>query len=98
MIAELEPTAREVYTGSIGYASPLAGLELNVAIRTLELREADSGLAPAGGSSPTPTRAASSTRRSPKARPIAAAVGSSVRVGEPPPTTWRAGPRPTVAA
>jgi para-aminobenzoate synthetase/4-amino-4-deoxychorismate lyase len=36
VIAELEATAREAYTGAIGYASPLAGLELNVAIRTLE--------------------------------------------------------------
>jgi para-aminobenzoate synthetase / 4-amino-4-deoxychorismate lyase len=39
VIAELEATAREAYTGAIGYASPLAGLELNVAIRTLEMRE-----------------------------------------------------------
>jgi para-aminobenzoate synthetase/4-amino-4-deoxychorismate lyase len=38
VIAELEATAREAYTGAIGYASPLAGLELNVAIRTLETR------------------------------------------------------------
>jgi para-aminobenzoate synthetase / 4-amino-4-deoxychorismate lyase len=38
VIAELESTAREAYTGAIGYASPVAGLELNVAIRTLELR------------------------------------------------------------
>ncbi|MGH2764016.1 MAG: aminodeoxychorismate synthase component I, partial [Thermoleophilaceae bacterium] len=37
VIAELEATGREAYTGAIGYASPLAGLELNVAIRTLEL-------------------------------------------------------------
>jgi para-aminobenzoate synthetase/4-amino-4-deoxychorismate lyase len=36
VIAELEATAREAYTGAIGYASPLAGLELNVAIRTFE--------------------------------------------------------------
>jgi para-aminobenzoate synthetase/4-amino-4-deoxychorismate lyase len=36
VIAELEATAREAYTGAIGYASPLAGLELNVTIRTLE--------------------------------------------------------------
>jgi para-aminobenzoate synthetase / 4-amino-4-deoxychorismate lyase len=36
VIAELEATAREAYTGAIGYVSPLAGLELNVAIRTLE--------------------------------------------------------------
>ncbi|WP_293786289.1 aminodeoxychorismate synthase component I [uncultured Aeromicrobium sp.] len=33
---ELETTAREAYTGAIGYVSPSAGLELNVAIRTLE--------------------------------------------------------------
>ncbi len=38
VIAELEAGGREAYTGAIGYASPVAGLELNVAIRTLELR------------------------------------------------------------
>jgi para-aminobenzoate synthetase/4-amino-4-deoxychorismate lyase len=37
VIAELEGAAREVYTGAIGYASPVAGLELSVAIRTFEL-------------------------------------------------------------
>jgi len=37
LIAELETTGRECYTGAIGFASPLAGLELSVAIRTLEL-------------------------------------------------------------
>ena len=36
VISELEPTGREVYTGAIGFASPVAGLELNVAIRTFE--------------------------------------------------------------
>ena len=36
-IAALEATGREVYTGAIGYLSPVAGLELNVAIRTLEV-------------------------------------------------------------
>jgi len=38
VIAELEAGGREAYTGAVGYASPVAGLELNVAIRTLELR------------------------------------------------------------
>jgi para-aminobenzoate synthetase / 4-amino-4-deoxychorismate lyase len=37
VIAELESSGREVYTGAIGYASPIAGLELNVAIRTFEI-------------------------------------------------------------
>jgi para-aminobenzoate synthetase / 4-amino-4-deoxychorismate lyase len=36
VIAALEATRREAYTGAIGYASPLAGLELSVAIRTFE--------------------------------------------------------------
>ena len=35
--AELEPTAREAYTGAIGHVSAAAGLELNVAIRTFEI-------------------------------------------------------------
>lgn len=37
IISELEATAREVYTGAIGCLAPLAGLELNVAIRTFEI-------------------------------------------------------------
>ena len=36
IIHELEATPREVYTGAVGYRSPVAGLELNVAIRTFE--------------------------------------------------------------
>jgi para-aminobenzoate synthetase/4-amino-4-deoxychorismate lyase len=36
VIATLEATRREVYTGAIGIASPIAGLDLSVAIRTLE--------------------------------------------------------------
>ncbi|GAA2784285.1 aminodeoxychorismate synthase component I [Saccharopolyspora taberi] len=37
VIAELESAPREVYCGAVGMVSPVAGLELNVAIRTLEL-------------------------------------------------------------
>ncbi|WP_051313459.1 aminodeoxychorismate synthase component I [Actinoalloteichus caeruleus] len=36
LIAELEATPREVYCGAVGLVSPVAGMELNVAIRTLE--------------------------------------------------------------
>jgi len=36
VIAELEATRRELYTGAIGIAGPLAGLDLSVAIRTFE--------------------------------------------------------------
>ncbi|MGH7869207.1 MAG: chorismate-binding protein, partial [Candidatus Dormibacteraceae bacterium] len=37
LIAELESTGREIYTGAIGYISPLTGLELSVAIRSFEI-------------------------------------------------------------
>lgn len=36
VISALETTAREAYTGAIGIASPVAGLDLSVAIRTFE--------------------------------------------------------------
>ena len=36
VIATLESTRREVYTGAIGIASPIAGLDMSVVIRTFE--------------------------------------------------------------
>ncbi len=39
IIEELEPVAREVYTGAVGYIGFHGGLDLNVAIRTAVLRE-----------------------------------------------------------
>jgi para-aminobenzoate synthetase component 1 len=48
-IAELEHVGRGVYTGAVGLASPVAGLELNVAIRTLELRDGEVRLGVGGG-------------------------------------------------
>ncbi|MEA2144666.1 MAG: para-aminobenzoate synthetase / 4-amino-4-deoxychorismate lyase, partial [Solirubrobacteraceae bacterium] len=38
VIAALEATGRELYTGAVGIISPLAGLDLSVAIRTFETR------------------------------------------------------------
>ena len=49
VIAELESTSRGVYTGAIGFASPVAGLELNVAIRTFEFRGGRAWLGVGGG-------------------------------------------------
>ena len=43
IVDELEAAPREVYTGAIGYRSPVAGLELNVAIRTFEFAAGQSG-------------------------------------------------------
>ena len=49
VISELEATGREVYTGAIGFASPHAGLELSVAIRTFEARDGRLWLGAGGG-------------------------------------------------
>ena len=49
VICELEATPREVYTGAIGYRSPVAGLELNVAIRTFEFHGDHIWLGSGGG-------------------------------------------------
>ncbi len=49
LIAELEPAARGVYTGAVGLASPIAGLELNVAIRTFEIHDGTIALGVGGG-------------------------------------------------
>ena len=80
VIAESELTGREVYTGAIGYASPVAGLELNVAIRTLELGDGQLWLGVGGGIVADSDPAAELEEALVKARPIAAAVGSSIVV------------------
>jgi para-aminobenzoate synthetase component 1 len=49
IIAELETTPREVYCGAIGMASPVAGLECSVAIRTFEIAEGRLWLGVGGG-------------------------------------------------
>src|SRR6185437_11779012 len=49
IIDELETTPREAYTGAIGYRSPAAGLELNVAIRSFEFAGGKAWLAAGGG-------------------------------------------------
>jgi para-aminobenzoate synthetase/4-amino-4-deoxychorismate lyase len=80
VIAELERTGREAYTGAIGFASPVAGLELSVAIRTLELAGGRLWLGAGGGivADSDPRRELEEALT--KARPIAAAVGTSVEV------------------
>jgi len=49
IIAELEATGREAYTGAIGHVSASAGLELNVAIRTFEFGHGRVWLGVGGG-------------------------------------------------
>ncbi|GHE88298.1 hypothetical protein GCM10017786_20360 [Amycolatopsis deserti] len=43
LIAEVEREPRGVYCGAVGLVSPIAGTELNVAIRTLELHPGGGG-------------------------------------------------------
>ena len=78
VIAELERSAREVYTGAIGFSSPAAGLELSVAIRTLELSHGRLWIGAGGGivADSDPHRELEEALA--KARPIATAIGSSV--------------------
>jgi para-aminobenzoate synthetase/4-amino-4-deoxychorismate lyase len=80
VISELEPTGREVYTGAIGYVSPLAGLELNVAIRTLELAAGRLWLGAGGGIVADSDPSAELEEALIKARPVAAAIGTGVVV------------------
>jgi para-aminobenzoate synthetase / 4-amino-4-deoxychorismate lyase len=75
VIAELEATAREVYTGAIGYASPLAGLELNVAIRTLETSGERIWLGAGGGIVADSDPEAELEECLVKARPVVEAAG-----------------------
>ncbi len=49
VIAELESQPRDVYCGAVGMVSPVAGLELNVAIRTLEYADGVLHLGVGGG-------------------------------------------------
>ncbi len=78
VISSLEGTAREVYTGAIGYSSPVAGMELNVAIRTFELSGERLWLGAGGGVVADSTPAAELAEALAKARPLVAALGSTI--------------------
>ncbi|HET7050405.1 MAG TPA: bifunctional anthranilate synthase component I family protein/class IV aminotransferase [Solirubrobacteraceae bacterium] len=49
VIATLEATRRELYTGAVGIVSPVAGLELSVAIRTFETHNGSIWFGAGGG-------------------------------------------------
>jgi para-aminobenzoate synthetase / 4-amino-4-deoxychorismate lyase len=75
VIAELEASGREAYTGAIGYASPVAGLELNVAIRTLEISGDRIWLGAGGGITSGSDPEAELEECMLKARPVIEAAG-----------------------
>ncbi len=78
VIAELEGSAREAYTGAVGYASPVAGLELAVAIRTFELVGERVQLGVGGGITTASDPAAELAECLLKARPLLALGGAAL--------------------
>ncbi len=76
VIAELESTEREVYTGAIGIASPVSGLELNVAIRTFEISGAGVRLGVGGGVVADSDPEGEATELATKALPLLDAIGA----------------------
>jgi para-aminobenzoate synthetase/4-amino-4-deoxychorismate lyase len=76
VIAELEAGGREAYTGAVGYASPVAGLELNVTIRTLELRGERIWMGAGGGIVADSVAASELEECFVKARPVIASAGA----------------------
>jgi para-aminobenzoate synthetase/4-amino-4-deoxychorismate lyase len=75
IIDELETKPREAYTGAIGYRSPVAGLELNVAIRTFEFAAGRAWIGAGGGIVADSDPAAEYAECLIKATPLLAAVG-----------------------
>jgi para-aminobenzoate synthetase/4-amino-4-deoxychorismate lyase len=100
VIAELESTGREAYTGSVGFASPLAGLELSVAIRTFEVRGPRIWLGAGGGITADSVGEDEAREAAAKAAPLLAAIGADPPVAERglsplcQPAIRRRGPRP----
>lgn len=84
VIHQLEGTAREAYCGAVGLCSPLAGLELNVAIRTFEQRGSALWLGVGGGVVSDSSPVAELAEALAKARGVAAASGVEVRASDPP--------------
>jgi anthranilate/para-aminobenzoate synthase component I/branched-subunit amino acid aminotransferase/4-amino-4-deoxychorismate lyase len=78
VISELESSAREAYTGAIGFASPVAGLELNVAIRTFEFAEERVWVGAGGGITWGSDPDAEYRECLTKARPLIAAAGGRI--------------------
>lgn len=80
IIAQVERQRRGVYTGAIGYVSPVAGLEFSVAIRTLVLAGGEAVLGVGGGITADSRAQEEWWECFDKARAIAAALGGTIDV------------------
>ncbi len=76
LIAALEAECREVYTGCLGIASPASGLELSVAIRTLEISGGTARLGVGGGIVADSDPKAEMEECFTKAAPLLAGIGA----------------------
>ncbi len=83
VIAELESSPRHAYTGAIGFASPLAGLELSVAIRTFEIAGGHVWLGVGGGVVADSDPVAEVAECATKARPLLQAIGAGLEASPP---------------
>jgi para-aminobenzoate synthetase/4-amino-4-deoxychorismate lyase len=84
IIDELEQAPRESYTGAVGYRSPVAGLELNVAIRTFEFAAGRCWLGAGGGIVADSDPEAEYAECLIKATPLLTAIGARLDVDAPP--------------
>ena len=91
IIDELETTAREAYTGAIGYRSPVAGLELNVAIRTFEFAAGKAWIGAGGGIVADSEPAGEYAECLIKATPLLTALGARLDADLPETATAAAG-------
>jgi para-aminobenzoate synthetase / 4-amino-4-deoxychorismate lyase len=96
IIDELEAVPREAYTGAVGYRSPLAGLELNVAIRTFEFAAGKAWLGAGGGIVADSGPDAEYAECLIKATPLLEAIGATLDTTSPGPAPdltprWSAG-------
>ncbi|HEX5927011.1 MAG TPA: aminodeoxychorismate synthase component I [Baekduia sp.] len=78
VISALESTARQAFCGAIGFASPAAGLELSVAIRTFECVDGHAWLDVGGGVVADSDPAGEAAEALAKARPLLAAIGGEL--------------------
>jgi para-aminobenzoate synthetase/4-amino-4-deoxychorismate lyase len=98
VIHELEATGREVYTGAIGYVSPVAGLETSVVIRTFEVDGQGCWIGVGGGivADSEPDRELAEVFT--KVDPLLAAVGATRSTTARPPRPRGTAAPPEVAA
>ena len=92
IIDELETTPREAYTGAVGYRSPVAGLELNVAIRTFEFAAGKAWLGAGGGIVADSDPAGEYAECLIKATPLLTALGARLDASAPPVAAGATGP------